>query len=207
MSLAPSSNPVTPVAKARESVATLKERTTLALGALGPSTSAEEHALLDQRARDIARPIRNDLDHEMLIDVVVFEIGSGVYGIATSHALHIARLPTLAPIPGQGGTLRGVCVYAGDIVPVFDIAELLGESDHGDDANWGLLLGEESVEAAVLVDRVRSVRSIRAAQLERLPRAALQNEAGKFIDGTLADGLTLIDAKRLLEHECMNVAR
>jgi chemotaxis signal transduction protein len=195
-------------APVKESVNALKERAARALEALDSTSAEDQRGLLDRRARDIARPLTDELEHELLIDVVVFEIGAGVYAIATTHARHIIRVNSLAPIPGQNGTLRGVCVYAGEIIPVFDIAALLGETDHSsEDADWALLLGEETLEAAVLVDRIRSVRSIRAAQLERLPRAALQNEAGKFIDGTLADGLTLIDAQRLLEHECMNVAR
>lgn len=192
----------------KETVATLKERTARLLGALNPASVEQERELLDRRARDIARPFNSEVDQGTLVDVVEFEIGSGVYAIATKHTRHIIRVNILAPIPGQTGTLQGVCVYAGEIVPVFDIAKLLGESGRSSEAaDWALLLGDDTLEAAILVDRVRSVRTIRAAQLERLPRAALQNEAGKFIDGTLADGLTLIDATRLLDHECTNVAR
>jgi chemotaxis signal transduction protein len=196
-----------PESRPRSQATVLKERVELALDALESHSREFELGLLDKRARDIARPTKTDVAADSLIDVVAFAIGAGIYAIPTSHTLHIVRITSLAPIPGQTGTLRGVCVYAGEIVPVFDIAALLGEPEENRPVpDWGLMIGTDEVEAAILVDRIQSVKSIRSTQLERLSRAALQNDAGRFIVGTLANGLTLIDADRLLEHECMNVA-
>lgn len=192
----------------RGSVAELRERTEVALDSLLVATVSDGAEIMRQRARELAQPIARSIETSELTDVVVFSIGSGSYGIETTHTHHIIRIGSLAPVPGCQDELRGVCVYAGEIVPVFDISRALGEpADRPHTNSWALLLGSTEIEVAVLVDRIEAVRSIRTSQLERLSRAALRSDAGRFIDGTLPEGLTFINAARLLDHEMMRITR
>ncbi len=192
----------------RGSVSELRERAEVALDTLTVSQDGDGAEVMLQRARELARPLEDSIDTSELTDVVVFHIGRGAYAIETTCTHHIIRVSHLAPVPACHPQLKGVCVYAGEIVPVFDISQVLGETDEIPRANaWALLLGVDEIELAVLVDRIDAVRSIRTSQLERLSRAALRSEAGRFIDGTLPDGLTFINANRLLDHEMMRIAR
>jgi chemotaxis signal transduction protein len=191
----------------RGSVAELRERAEFALDTLTLAAGRNDAETMLRRARELACPIAESIETSELTDVVVFRIGVGKYAVETTHTHHIIRLGNLAPIPDCHGELKGVCVYAGEIVPVFDISKLLGEATEARSANgWALLLGASEIEMAVLVDRIDSVKSIRTNQLEKLPRAALLSAAGTFINGTLPDGLTFLNAARLLEHETMRIA-
>jgi chemotaxis signal transduction protein len=192
----------------RGTVKELRERAEVALDTLTVASSHHDADIMLARARDLARPTEVSIETSELTDVVVFHVAAGAYAVETTHTHHIIRISSLAPIPGSEGGLRGVCVYAGEIIPVFDVSDLLGEAGDPPSANgWALLLGSAEIELAVLVDRIDSVRSIRTSQIEKLSRAALLSEAGNFIAGTLPEGLTVINAAQLLDHKTMRVAR
>ncbi len=189
-------------------VTELRERAEIALDTLTAPPTDFGTELLEQRAQDLARRTDESIDTDDLTDVVVFHVGLGTYAIETTHTHHIVRVTSLAPIPGCDSYLKGVCLYGGEIVPVFDISTVLGETTNIPATNaWAILLGESEIEVAVVVDRVDTLTTIRTNELEKLSRAALISEAGKFIEGTLPSGLTLISAARLLEHETMRISR
>lgn len=191
----------------RGSVAELRERAEFALDTLTVTAGSNDSETMLRRARELARPIAESIETSELTDVVVFCIGVGKYAVETTHTHHIIRIGNLAPIPDCHGELKGVCVYAGEIVPVFDISKLLGEATEAPSTNgWALLLGAGEIEVAVLVDRIDAIKSIRTNHLEKLPRAALLSAAGTFVNGTLPEGLTFISAARLLDHETMRIA-
>ena len=60
--------------------------------------------------------------------------------------------PRVFPIPNTPSWLRGLCNLRGDLVPVFDLRELLGTEAAGNDGRWVLVLGVGEEAAAFDID-------------------------------------------------------
>jgi purine-binding chemotaxis protein CheW len=62
---------------------------------------------------------------------VRIRIGDETYAVAVEHVHEVVRLGLLTPIPGAGASVLGIFNLRGGIVPVFDLAHLLGVTAPG----------------------------------------------------------------------------
>jgi purine-binding chemotaxis protein CheW len=58
-------------------------------------------------------------------------IGDEVYALPVEHVQEVVRLGLLTPIPGAGASVLGIFNLRGGIVPVFDLAHVLGVAADG----------------------------------------------------------------------------
>jgi purine-binding chemotaxis protein CheW len=57
---------------------------------------------------------------------VRLRIGDETYAVAVEHVQEVVRLGLLTPMPGAAASVLGIFNLRGGIVPVFDLAQLLG---------------------------------------------------------------------------------
>jgi purine-binding chemotaxis protein CheW len=57
---------------------------------------------------------------------VRIRVGSEVYALPVEHVVEVAELGGLTPVPGAGSTVCGVANLRGAILPVYDLARVLG---------------------------------------------------------------------------------
>lgn len=53
-------------------------------------------------------------------------VGSEFYAIAVEHVIEIAELGDLSPVPGAHRSVLGIQNLRGEVLPVFDLASVLG---------------------------------------------------------------------------------
>jgi chemotaxis signal transduction protein len=83
-------------------------------------------------------------------------VGGESYAVAVEHVIEVAELGTLSPVPGARNSVLGVRNLRGDVLPVFDLAAVLGVT--GDSLPQCLLVTElGSLRAGFAIDEVTDV--------------------------------------------------
>jgi purine-binding chemotaxis protein CheW len=178
---------------ARERLATLG-RAEIALGA------EAQQRVLEERAKLLARPQLKAAGMQRRVadgalELLQFSLGQERYAIETRFVHQLLVPGELTRVPGAPTQLRGVTNLRGNILPVFDLRELLAQSHapNLDSARW-LVLGEREPQLCVLADAVEEI-------VELEPAALLANErASEFVRGITRDARSVLDAARLLAH-------
>ena len=109
---------------------------------------------------------------------VRMRVGEEWFVLEVDHVREIARLGAISPVPGAGDVVLGVRNLRGQVLPVFDLAALLGVAD-GHPSR--IVVAEESGRRAGLaIDAVTDISALPD------PDGAASSE---FVRGTaLADG-------------------
>ena len=121
---------------------------------------------------------------------VRMRVGGDQFAVPVEHVREIARLGAISPIPGAGNVVLGVRNLRGQVLPVFDLAALLGVADAGRPSRV-VVIEEGGHRAGLAIDAVTDVAGL----------PDLDGDAGsEFLSGTsLADGdlVGVIDVGRL----------
>lgn len=147
--------------------------------------------ILEERARLFARPLPADRA-AATVDLVCFAIGRERFAIAASFVQRIVPVPRSTPLPGTPPHLVGIANVRRQLLPVFDLARLLG-IPATDDAAELIVLGRVAFELGILASAVT----------ELVPLAAVPRDSAEktrpIVQRILADGRSLIDGAALLD--------
>jgi chemotaxis signal transduction protein len=117
-------------------------------------------------------------------------LGGESYAVAVENVIEVAELGMLSPVPGADATVLGVRNLRGEVLPVFDLASVLGI--RGDSLPKRLLVTEHgSLRAGFAIDEVTDVGAI--------PPVAEETQS-KLLSGAALDDSGLIgvvDVERL----------
>lgn len=162
-----------------------------------PSAPADGRAILEARARALARP-PEAAETAATIEVTVFAIAREEYAIESRFLREVLRLADLTPVPGLPEPLAGVTNLRGEILAVFDLRRLFGIATSGiADLSRLLVLGVEHAELGVLVEGVREIRRVAASELGPVP-LGVGGAVRDLARGVTADGTLVLDGERLL---------
>jgi chemotaxis signal transduction protein len=117
-------------------------------------------------------------------------LGGESYAVAVENVIEVAALGTLSPVPGANGSVLGVRNLRGEVLPVFDLASVLGIK--GDNLPQCLLVTEHgSLRAGFAIDEVTEVGA--------LPPVAEETQSSLLAGAALDDsGLVgVVDVERL----------
>ena len=167
-------------------------------------------AILDERARALARvPGRADAVAAGP-RVAIFTIGGERFAIEARHVLRVFRAPELTPIPGAPAEYAGAINHRGEILAVLDLGRMLGVGPGEgprDGPGWILVLGDDRGELGALVDAVLEVRTLGAGEvLDRTGEADRSvADVHDYVLGVTGDALILIDGGALLRDDRLDV--
>jgi two-component system chemotaxis response regulator CheV len=86
-------------------------------------------------------------------------LGGESYAVAVENVIEVGGLGELSPVPGAHGAVLGVRNLRGEVLPVFDLASVLGIT--GDSLPLCLLVAEHgSLRAGFAVDEVTDVAAL-----------------------------------------------
>lgn len=151
-------------------------------------SSARAAAVLAERARRYARPLEDERAVATL-DVVYFELGDERFAIEAAVIRRVVALPSATALPGTPPYVLGIANIHGQLIPVFDLAQLL-EIPSVAAANL-LVLGRDDFDLAVPVRAVTDLVAIPVVPRDGATRG--------LVTRILPDGRALVDGAALLD--------
>jgi purine-binding chemotaxis protein CheW len=174
------------------------ERAARATREAGELTPEQALAVLDRRARRLAEvpPAPPAADR---VEVLVFRLGEERYALPTDRVLEVARPGEPTPVPGAPEVLAGVVNLRGEVLPVFDLGQLLRREKVSPGGRARLLvLGEDRPELAALVDEVEAVTLLDEKEVHPGDRPAPPVRGVTPAAVAVLDGAALLRDERLV---------
>lgn len=173
--------------------------------ALGP-TPDQARALMEERARALARVPARAPEPSEVLEVVSFSLAGESYAIETRYIAKVVRLTDFTPVPGTPGFLGGVLNFRGEILALVDLRAYFGISGLGlTDLSRIIVLGLERNEFGIMADSVHEVAMLRAAEVLEAP-ASLPGGGGRApLLGVTADARIILDGAALLADQALYI--
>lgn len=80
-------------------------------------------------------------------DLLAVDLGGHAFALRVREVAELARCRRLVPLPGAVPGLLGVAGVRGEVVPVYDLAELLGQTRPAEPPGWLAICGGGDVVA------------------------------------------------------------
>jgi len=159
-----------------------------------------------------AKPLREMLieagDHdvadraEVEIELFCMEMGDERFAVEAGLVHEVVRLPPITPLPGSPPFLLGVAAHRGEVLPVVDLARLMGRGEARlHQRSRVAVVRFEGMVMALLADQIEGLTRIPSTLLQPAPVGATQRGA-EFLAGVSSDPLgnfSLLDLRRLVQ--------
>ncbi len=168
------------------------------------ATEAAEHlsperakAVLDERARALARVPPAPPRAGEVLEIVTFALGPERYALETRFVREVVRLTDYARLPGASPFLAGVLNLRGEIVALMDLRAFFDLPAGATESSRVLVIGDGRAEFGVAVDAASEVAALRLDEVHVPPEGAA-GTGRECIRGVTADALILLDGAELL---------
>lgn len=153
---------------------------------------AERAARLGKAAVPVARPTE-------ALEIVEFELQGESFGIEAGLVIEVFHAVEVTPLPHAPAYVRGLTNRMGEILPLFDLAPLLGLAPLEPVSTRCVVIGRDRrPDFGFLVSDVASVSFVSRADLRPLPEGTASGTARDFVMGVTADALIVLDGDRIL---------
>ncbi|HSB61644.1 MAG TPA: chemotaxis protein CheW [Vicinamibacteria bacterium] len=159
-------------------------------------TPEETRAVLERRARELARPRPEPPALTEWTDMLVFTAGGERYGVEVSRVVEVLPPASPTPLPGMRPLLAGVVSHRGRALAVVDLAgEGAGPGKPGEGEGRPIVVVEaEGADLGLLAEAVSGIARVPARAMA--PGAA----ARPWIRGTTGDMTSVLDVDVLARH-------
>lgn len=162
-------------------------------GTLSPE---QARAMLEARARELARPPALERSAGAQLEVARFHAGGQTYALETRFIHEVLRAPELTPLPGAPVLLCGLILLRAEVIPVVELPPLFGRPASGPGAVV-LLVGAARPELGLCVEAVEEVTFLQREALLP-PPPTLPVEAMDLVSGIHREGTVLLEGAALL---------
>jgi purine-binding chemotaxis protein CheW len=172
----------------------------LAAATNGSSALAPEQAraVLEERARALARVPPQAPDASEVVPVVTFTLAGERYAVEARCVREVTRVGERTPVPGAPDFLVGVVNLRGEILAVFDLRKFFGLAPGAvTEQSRILVLGGDRAEFGVLADEAHEVGTLRTADVLE-PPASVAGVSREYLRGVTAEALAVLDGDVLL---------
>jgi purine-binding chemotaxis protein CheW len=154
--------------------------------------------VLEQRAALLARVPSSDQRPQARLELLCFQLGAQRCAIEMRFVNEVQKPLPITRLPGAPAHLLGITSLRGEILPVFDVRELLqaGHAERSEAARV-LVLGETSLELCVTVDAVYDIRMLACDSVLEASQSRF-GLSGAYLRGVTSDALVVLDAAALL---------
>jgi len=154
--------------------------------------------ILQQRARELARPPQQAQLSQDSFDVVVFRLANERYALDCRFAREIVRLRRFTIVPGAPRYFLGVTNLRGGILPIVNLHGFFALPEDGlAELSHLLVVGRRGPEFGVLVDAVESIDSVSLGDLSAVTEIADKIEH-RFVRGVTREAVIVLDGPALL---------
>ncbi len=171
----------------------------------GPGASpAEPDRILQERARELAKPLDSGPIEGQCMNIIEFSLAASVYAMECRFVREVHPLKNLTSLPGIPSFIAGITNIRGHVLALVDLRELLKVPSRGlGELNRILILSDGVMELGILADRILGTRSI-PYQDTRPPLQALAGSAAGYI-ARIHSGGFILDAAKILGDEALVV--
>ncbi len=176
----------------------LEEASPIAAGGFSP----EDWAILERRARELARPaVEDEAGLGERVEVLTFYLAGETYAVPVEHVREVRPLERLTPVPCTPNFVVGVVNLRGSILSLLDFRRLLDVPQEGIADLMSVIVVEAAgLEVGIAVNRVGEVVWLPLAELEE-PPATVGGIEAEYITGVSAGGLILLNLETILGDE------
>ncbi len=157
-----------------------------------------KRAVLQARARELAREIVRDGDGVERLEVIQFALAHENYAVEAHHVREVQALRELTPLPCTPPFVLGVMNVRGQILSVLDIKRFFELPQKGlSDLNKVIIVRTSETDVGFLVDSIDGVRSIHLDEIQAsLP--TLTGIRAEYLRGVTRERLIILDMRKLL---------
>jgi purine-binding chemotaxis protein CheW len=135
------------------------------------------------------------------LELFCLQMNGERFALEASLVHEVVRLPPLTPLPGMPNFLLGVCAHRGEVLPVVDLAKLMGRGETKTHNRSRMAVTRvDGMVVALLTDLVEGLTRLPASLIESAPVGATQRGA-EFLAGVSSDPLgtfSVLDLRRLV---------
>ena len=167
----------------------------------------QEIAVLEERARALARSMEEEADLRQMVEVLTFQIANEVYAVQVEHVREVRPLKRLSRVPGAPEFVVGVVNLRGSIYSLVDIRKFFGIARQEiADMMHMIMVEAAGLEVGILVRKVGEV--IQQPLSEFVVPPLSHNEiAADYVTGVSPDGIILLNLKAILPNMIVNEAQ
>lgn len=165
----------------------------------GATSTAPEHvrAVLEQRARELARPVGTPAPIDEL-EAVTLSLANERYAIESRYVFEVFRLEDLSPLPGAKPPIFGVTAWRGELLTILDLRTVLGLPVTAlNDLSRVLVLGSDRPAFGILADAVHDLVTLAASEVRQLPEGVAARR--EYLRGITGDTVLVLEATKLLQ--------
>ncbi len=119
--------------------------------------------------------LQNALSDDELINLACFEVRGQEYALPVANVREIVRIMQITPLPNAPMMIEGVIDLRGAVVPVLDLAKILGRGVGDSDRSARIVVLEvEGLVFGLWVSAATDVLTLRHEDLEDVPALATQ---------------------------------
>jgi purine-binding chemotaxis protein CheW len=141
------------------------------------------------------------LEGEADLELFCVQMNGERYALEAALVHEVVRLPPLTPLPGMPPFLLGVCAHRGEVLPVIDLAKLMGRGESRSHNRSRIAVTRvDGMVVAFLTDSVEGLTRLPPSMIETAPVGATQRGA-EFLAGVSSDPLgtfSVLDLHRLV---------
>ena len=161
--------------------------------------SAEQaRAVMDERARALARVPERAPDTKEILEVMTARLANERIAVETRFVREVYRPAEITPVPGSPSLLVGVTNLRGEVLAVMDLREFFGLPALGNvERPQTVILGLDRPEFGLVVDEIYEVVKLRIGEVLE-PPGSVSGLSRDCLRGVTADALLVFDGDKLL---------
>jgi purine-binding chemotaxis protein CheW len=171
------------------------------------TTPEQARAVMDERARTLARAPAPRPRADQVIEVVTFALAGERYAIETCHVRRVEWPGPVTPVPGALDFLAGVVNLGGEVLDVIDLRSVFGlggrvtgTGSGSTEASPVIVLGGSRDEFGILADAVDEVRVLRTDEVLE-PVGSVQGIDRQYLRGVTQSALIVLDGAGLIRDD------
>ena len=168
--------------------------------------SEQEWQILQARAARVAAASAQQGDYRTdVMAALRVTVRGERYALPLDSITAVYDRTPIIPVPCTPPFVAGIANIRGHIIPVLDLAALLGIADGNTPGAAALVLAEhEDFTAAFCIEQIGEVAALPLGNLNALPPGiGLANTA--YLRGTLPDGTTVLNIEAILGDPALNI--
>jgi chemotaxis signal transduction protein len=165
--------------------------------------SAQLKSILKQRSVQLAKRKDEGNLEDAELYLLTFCLGAERYAIDLTELSEVVSLAQLTQVPGSAAELFGIINVRGEIVPVVDIAHIIGLPKTATDVKgYVLLLHHAKCEVGLVVEQIGEVRALKKQEVADMNRN--QSGPSNFVQGVIKDGTAVLNLESVFTHSIFN---